>query len=862
MKRLTVGLLAHVDAGKTTLAESILFLCGAIRKIGRVDHGNTFLDTNVQERNRGITVFSKLAVAETGAMRLTLLDTPGHCDFSAEMERVLPVLDAAVLVISGIDGVQSHTETVWRLLAAYGIPVFLFVNKTDLPAFSRAKVLAELKEKLSPFIEPFDDEEEYPFPERIAQTDERLTDVYLNTGEVPASLVSRSVRERSLFPCLFGSALHSEGVSSLLSCLETYLEEPRYPSVFSARVFKIGRDPSGTRLTYLKLTGGSLRVKQTVEGVHGGKIEGIRFYSGEKYRSADSAAAGDICAVTGLEKTEPGDGLGDAPDVWNPTLQPVLSYRIVTESDLDPFTVCGRLRVFSEEDPALHLRWSEDRKEMELSLMGEIQMEILSGEILRRTGIRVRFDEPRVVYRETVSRPVSCAGHFEPLRHYAEVHLLLEPGIPGEGVVFDTVCPERVLAGSWQRLILSQLEEAMPSGVLTGGELTDLHVVLTGGRAHPKHTEGGDFLQAARRAVRQGLMKARSEGSAVLLEPWYRYTLSVPVSCSGRALHDLERRSATVTLRTSDSGLEAVITGCIPVSEAREYGAEVRGYTGGRGKLTLVPHGYAPCHNPEGAISASGYDPEKDPDCPSASVFCRSGAGFLVPWEEADRAMHAESVLSPRDGKEETDVPLRSGPAEGPSRSAREWSERELREIFERTYGPVRSRTFFSPSPPGKTAETRETYLSHTDPAEEYVLVDGYNIIHAWEELASVARDSMDLAREMLIRMMVNYQGFTGCNLILVFDAYRTDIPRGRIERNGGIFLIFTGTKETADAFIERVTYDIGKNREVRVATSDSLEQMIILGHGARRVSARAFGEEVRGVLDQMARLLDTGREQ
>ncbi len=879
MKKLTVGILAHVDAGKTTLSEHLLYLSGCIRTPGRVDHKNTFLDTDAMERSRGITIFSKQAVLTTPDMTVYLMDTPGHTDFSAEMERVLSVLDYAILVISATDGVQIHTRTVWRLLSHHKIPTFLFINKMDLAgAADREALLSALTEKLSEGCVDFGllAANKGAFYEDAAMHGEALMTEYLETGALTDRSLSLSVRERILFPCYFGSALKGEGVAALLSGLSRYTVEPERGETFGARVYKVGRDPSGVRLTYLHITGGTLRVKTPLTGKrtvggHGAsedtwqeKVDGIRIYSGEKYKAVDAVSRGDVCAVTGLTSAMPGDGLGVEENIPGPTLTPVLSYRLCLPPDCNENEMYLRLQQLGEEDPTLHLTRDRDLGEIRVSLMGEMQMEILTHRIKERFGIDVTFDMGNILYYETVGEPIACAGHFEPLRHYAEVHLLIEPGEVGGGVTFDSVCPENTLARNWQRLILSQLEEMLPPGTLIGAPLTDLRITLTGGRAHVKHTEGGDFLEAARRALRQGLMKAREAGSARLLEPWYDFRITLPDASAGRAIGDIQRMTGTVQPpEMGDEPGQTVLVGCAPASAMRSYPEELISYTRGRGRIALSFHGYAPCHETETVTAEMGYDPDRDTRHPADSVFCSGGAGVRVPWQEADGHMHTESVLARRDAKGIGTGTAFPGAAGGGPRSRRGpvtyadrmEEDRELRSIFERTYGPLSKKTVFIPPPPPVTevAPGLDNYLSMTDPEEEYVLVDGYNMIFSWEELKLLARDSLDLARQTLIHILANYQGYKKCNLILVFDAYKVSDGRGSVERHGGIYVIYTRTAETADSYIERVTYDIGRHRRVRVATSDAMEQIIVLGHGAQRLSAAGFYAEVAGVREEIS---------
>lgn len=890
MKKLTLGILAHVDAGKTTLSEGLLYLCGCIRRLGRVDHRDTFLDTAEPERSRGITVFSKQAVLETPDMTIYLLDTPGHTDFSAEMERVLSVLDYAVLVISASDGVQVHTETLWRLLARHGIPTFCFINKMDLPDTDRAALNAHLHAHLSPACIDFTlcEEDRGLFEEQAAMCSEALMEEYLDRGSLSARSLCEAVAARQIFLCLYGAALKLEGIPALLRMLDDYTLQPQYSDTFSAKVFKIGRDPQGTRLTYLKITGGTLKVKTLLSSKQTDdndmplweeKVDQIRIYSGAKYRAVDEVSAGDICCVTGLTHVFPGNGLGSEEDAPAPTLQPVLTYKLGLPANTPIKETYEKLYQLEEEDPMLHLTLQPAEGEIRISLMGEIQMDVLADTIRERFGLSVTFDRGTIVYRETLSDSVLCAGHFEPLRHYAEVHLLLEPGEPGSGVTFDSVVPENTLARNWQRLILSQLEEALPTGTLTGAALTDLRIVLCGGRAHIKHTEGGDFLQAATRALRQGLMKARRDSLCVLLEPWYSFRLTVPQECTGRALSDLTQMHATVRpVEMEDETGMALLTGYAPAAkmhafsvsgEAHPYPLEVVAYTRGRGRLTLTFHGFAPCREQEAVAAVIGYEPEHDTAYPADSVFCHQGAGIHIPWQEAEAHMHTENVFSDRQKKADKEDRMHRTGRVLSSRSGRSHTkpfsyaeameeDRELREIFERTYGPISPRSIFVPPPPvTEVTPKRETYLSLLDPSEEYLLVDGYNIIFAWDELKLLARDSLDLARQTLIHILSNYQGYRKCNLILVFDAYRVKDGRGSVERHAGLYVIYTRSHETADTYIEKVTYDIGRAHRVRVATSDALEQVIVMGHGCTRMSAAGLHDEVMRTTEEIRTLVD-----
>ncbi len=880
MKKITTGILAHVDAGKTTLSEGLLYLAGCIRRRGRVDHRDTFFDTANIERQRGITVFSKQAIMETPDTTIYLLDTPGHTDFSAEMERTLDVLDYAILVLSAVDGIQLHTETVWRLLRRRGIPTFIFINKTDLPGKDHDSLLEELHARLSPNCLDFglSAKDQELFDEQCAMCEEQLMEEYLDTGFLHTGSITDAIASCLLFPCYFGSALKMEGIPTFFAGFERFTREPPRGEAFSARVFKIGRDPQGNRLTYMKLLGGSLKVKTTLtascapeeKDYWEEKIDQIRLYSGEKYRVADTVFAGDVCCVTGLTHLLPGHGTGEAEQSPLPVLQPVLSYHVILPPDTPVQPAYQKLAQLAEEDAQLHLRWDAELREIYISLMGEIQMEILQQTIRERFGMEVSFDSGSIVYQETIAEAVECAGHFEPLRHYAEVHLLLEPGEPGSGITFDSICPENTLAGNWQRLILSQLEEELPPGVLTGFPLTDLRITLTGGRAHIKHTEGGDFLQAAKRALRQGLMKARENGTAVLLEPWYAFVCMLPTACTGRAMSDLDRMSAVIRSTEIDttSGMH-ILKGCAPAAALRGYPAAIQSFTRGQGKISLSFHGYAPCHNTEDVVRSIGYIPERDTRNPADSVFCASGAGYTVLWTEADAHMHTCSIFTaakPKTADTKTKISARTLASKSGMRHTKPCSyadavaeDRELKEIFERTYGPIPTRSIFVPPPPATEVKpNRETYLSAMDPTEDYLLVDGYNIIFSWEELKTLARDSLDLARQTLIHILTNYQGYKKYNLILVFDAWRVKEGRGAIEKHGGIYVIYTREKETADTYIEKVTYDIGRQHRVRVATSDAMEQVIILGHGASRMSATNLHEEVMTVMDEIRSHLQT----
>ena len=848
-----IGLLAHVDAGKTTLSESMLYLSGRIRQQGRVDHGNAYLDTYELERERGITIFSKQAELVSGELQITLLDTPGHVDFSAEMERTLRVLDYAILVINGADGVQGHTETLWKLLKQYRIPVFLFVNKMDQNGTDAKKLLKELRAKLSGscirFGEAEDSEE---FLENVAMAEEQVLESYLEYGTIDREEISRLIGERKLFPCYFGSALKNAGVEELLGGLERYTEEKTYPDVFGAKVYKIARDPQGNRLTYLKVTGGVLKVRdliryQDVEE----KVSQIRIYSGEKYDAVQEVRAGRVCAVTGLTKTYPGEGLGAEPPSEGPVLTPVLNYQLILPEGCDTHGMLLKLRQLEEEDPELHIVWNEKLGEIHAQLMGEVQTEILQSMIRERFQTEVTFGPGNIVYKETIKCSVEGVGHFEPLRHYAEVHLLLEPAEPGSGLVFAADCSEDVLDRNWQRLILSHLAEKEHRGVLTGSAITDMKITLVAGRAHLKHTEGGDFRQATYRAVRQGLKSTES----VLLEPYYEFRMEIPAEFVGRALTDIQRMAGE--FQTPDTeGDFAVITGSAPVSEMRDYQLEVTSYTKGRGRLFCTLKGYARCHNAEEVIEQIGYDSEGDLDNPTGSVFCAHGAGFHVSWDQVPDHMHLEYVWTPEAEKEKSTIEAKKG--QGSVQSGRVLSsfsrsveeDKELEEIFLRTYGkierkrPIAERRVESP-------EERQKRI-RKEQMEEYLLVDGYNVIFAWEDLKELAKVNIEGARNKLMDVLCNYQGFKKCNLILVFDAYKVQGQELGVQKYHNIYVVYTKEAETADQYIEKVVHEIGRKYHVTVATSDNVEQVVTLGQGGKLLSARELRTEVEEVQRQI----------
>ena len=848
IKHICAGLLAHVDAGKTTLSEAMLFTAGALRKMGRVDHADAFLDTDAQERERGITIFSKQARLVWEDCEITLLDTPGHVDFSGETERTLSVLDCAVLVISGTDGVQGHTRTLWRLLERYDVPTFLFVNKMDLPGADREARLAELRQRLSPGCADFTGQD---WMEQAATESEEALDRYLSTGELPPETVWPLLRERRLFPCFFGAALHAEGVEELLSGLVRYAPRTVYPEETAARVYKISRDSQGNRLTWLKVTGGALRVRQSISGHHANgepweeKIHQIRLYSGEKFDTTEELEAGAVCAVAGLTGARIGDGLGAEKNASAPALESVFTYRVLPVN-ADPHTVLQKLRILEEEDPLLHVSFDETLREIRVQLMGEVQMEILRQVVKDRFGLELTFDEGSLLYRETIASTVEGVGHYEPLRHYAEVHLLLEPGEPGSGLVFDSMCSTDALDLNWQRLILTHLQEKEHRGVLTGAPITDMRITLAAGRAHPKHTEGGDFRQATYRAVRQGLMRAES----VLLEPWYDVRLELPTAYVGRAMTDLQRMGGRFE-PPETVGEETILTGAAPVAELGQYQRELTAYTRGLGRLYCTLRGYEPCRNAQEVIAEIGYDPEHDTENTPDSVFCSHGAGFVVKWDQVPEHMHLESCLRPEKAPVSAPVPARRTAG-----SVGAALDKELQAIYERTYGPTKERAFVPASVRRERPAGAKVKAAPVPAGPEYLLVDGYNIIYAWDELREVAEDHMDAARQLLMDLMSNFQGIRQCELILVFDAYRVPYHKEEILRYHNIHVVYTKEAETADAYIEKTAHAIAKDHRVRVATSDGLEQLIVLSQGALRVSASSFRMEVEQADEELHAIL------
>ena len=968
MKKLVVGILAHVDAGKTTLSESILYRSGSIRELGRVDHKTAFLDTFPLERLRGITIFSKQAVFTLGDIEITLLDTPGHVDFSAEMERTLQVLDYAVLVINGAEGVQGHTETLWKLLSHYNIPVFLFVNKMDQAGTDPTEILADLKKYLDEGCTDFGKEQAgESMMENIAMCEESLLDQYLETGLVEKNEIIRLVKAREIFPCYFGSALKLTGIDDFLQGMQTYMECDAYPDEFGARIYKVSRDEQGNRLSHMKVTGGSLKVKTLLtnrpentedsqvsekSAIWEEKINQIRIYSGTKYRTVNEAKAGTVCAVTGLTRTKPGEGLGIEAAPKLPLLEPVLTYRMILPKDCDVHNMLLKLRVLEEEEPQLHITWKhpsgisdgrgagtkvwehpsgitdvqkartkvwkhpsgitdvqkartkvwkvqqkegpsgnlgrpknvdnneeapsghigcpknvdinkeapsgyigcpknvDNNGEIYVQLMGEVQTEILKSIILERFGVSVAFSAGNILYKETISEPAEGVGHFEPLRHYAEVHLLLEPLEPGSGLVFDVSCSEDILGRNWQRLVLTHLKEKDHKGVLTGSSITDMKITLIAGRAHQKHTEGGDFREATYRALRQGLMKAKS----ILLEPYYEFRLEVPSEMVGRAMSDIQKRHGVFHSPEMEQGI-AILTGSAPASELQNYQLEVQSYTSGRGRLFCTLKGYEACHNTEEVIDKIGYDAKADMDNPADSVFCSHGAGFLVSWDQVEHYMHVDSGLRFNNAKREQEEAIRKVPT---AKSSDFWKEeKELEEIFQAAYGSGKRESGSYSRPvradlPADLPSTKERKPKKQKNAEEYLLVDGYNIIFAWDELKELAKENIGAARDQLMDILCNYQGFVNCILILVFDAYNVDRHTEEVLQYKNIFVVYTKEAETADQYIEKTVHEIGRKHQVIVATSDGLEQMIISGEGGRLLSAKGLEKEIERVKEQI----------
>ena len=890
MKKLVVGILAHVDSGKTTLSEAMLYTAGKIRKLGRVDHKDAYLDTDAQERERGITIFSKQAVFTYDGMEITLLDTPGHVDFSAEMERTLQVLDYAILVINGMDGVQSHTDTLWKLLKRYEIPTFIFVNKMDMEGTDKDAVFQNIRKKLDGDCVDFSSGDR---DEQIAMADERLLDTYLDSGMVEVEDIIEAILDRKIFPCFWGSALKLSGVQELLDAMNTYMVMPAYNAEFGGRIFKISRDAKGERLTYMKVTGGSLKCREQIEGTEG-KVNQIRIYSGARYETVEEASAGTVCAVTGLGETSAGQGVGCEQENVFAGLEPVLSYKVSYPEDKDAVVVLRDIRQLEEEEPELHVEFAQETGEIFVKVMGQVQLQVLTQIIKDRFGYLISFGMGRIIYKETLAEPVMGVGHFEPLRHYAEVHLLMEPLEPGSGMQFDTICSEDVLDKNWQRLILTHLEEKEYRGVLTGAPITDMKITVTAGRAHQKHTEGGDFRQATYRAVRQGLMM----GECRLLEPVYAFRLEIPTEMTGRAMNDITRMHGRFA-QPEIEGEMSILTGTAPVATMQEYQQDVTAYTRGQGKLSCTLQGYEPCHNEDEVLAASTYDPELDMANPASSVFCAHGAGYIVDWYDVYDMMHVkEDPGFALAGMEDVLRNITSEPTEADEdnrkRMAREqqdagapvYDEKELEDIFVRTYGSNsrenaaynkagfnrhnksvseadwyvkkaaehgKSKTAGAqtPSVGSKTADTgiaRPGAYRKQKGEKEYLLVDGYNVIFAWDDLKALAAVNIDSARDKLIDVMSNYQGYVGCELILVFDAYKVKQNPGSITKHGNIHVVYTKEAETADMYIEKTTHELGRKYKVTVASSDGLEQLIIMGQGALRMTSRGLREEVERV--------------
>lgn len=890
MKKLVVGILAHVDSGKTTLSEAMLYTAGKIRKLGRVDHKDAYLDTDAQERERGITIFSKQAVFTYDGMEITLLDTPGHVDFSAEMERTLQVLDYAILVINGMDGVQSHTDTLWKLLKRYEIPTFIFVNKMDMDGADKDAVFQNIRKKLDGDCVDFSSGDR---DEQIAMADERLLDTYLDSGMVETEDIIEAILDRKIFPCFWGSALKLSGVQELLDAMNAYMVMPAYNTEFGGRVFKISRDAKGERLTYMKVTGGNLKCREQIEGTDG-KVNQIRIYSGARYETVEEAPAGTVCAVTGLGETSAGQGVGCEQENVFAGLEPVLSYKVSYPEDKDAVVVLRDIRQLEEEEPELHVEFAQETREIFVKVMGQVQLQVLTQIIKDRFGYHISFGMGRIIYKETLAEPVMGVGHFEPLRHYAEVHLLMEPLEPGSGMQFDTICSEDVLDKNWQRLILTHLEEKEYRGVLTGAPITDMKITVTAGRAHQKHTEGGDFRQATYRAVRQGLMM----GECRLLEPVYAFRLEIPTEMTGRAMNDITRMHGRFA-QPEIEGEMSILTGTAPVATMQEYQQDVTAYTRGQGKLSCTLQGYEPCHNEDEVLAASTYDPELDMANPASSVFCAHGAGYIVDWYDVYDMMHVkEDPGFALAGMEDVLRNITSEPTEADEdnrkRMARErqdvgapvYDEKELEDIFVRTYGSNsrenaaynkagfnrynksvseadwyvkkaaehgKSKTTGAQTPAVglKTADTgiaRPGAYRKQKGEKEYLLVDGYNVIFAWDDLKALAAVNIDSARDKLIDIMSNYQGYVGCELILVFDAYKVKQNPGSITKHGNIHVVYTKEAETADMYIEKTTHELGRKYKVTVASSDGLEQLIIMGQGALRMSSRGLREEVERV--------------
>lgn len=835
MKKSVVGILAHVDAGKTTLAEAMLYCTGKIRKAGRVDHGDTLLDTHELEKERGITIFASQAVLSTENIEIALLDTPGHVDFSAETERTLQVLDYAILVISGIDGVQSHTRTLWKLLSLYNIPTFIFVTKMDFARKSREEIVAELQKELNESCFDFQGENLY---ENLAVCREDLLDKFLETDKIDDEDIAELIKSRLAFPCFFGSGLKFQGIDDFISMLEKYITEKSYRDEFGAKVFKISHDENGNRVTHLKVTGGKLRVRDTVGDE---KVAQIRIYSGAKFITTDEVVAGQVCAVTGLDKTVNGQGIGYEEKSGKPVFEPVMNYRMVLPADCDAKTIMPKLRLLEEEDPQLHITWNSHLQEIHVGLMGEIQAEILKSLVRERFGVDVEIDSGRVLYKETIENKVEGVGHYEPLRHYAEVHLIMEPLPLGSGLVFDAKCSEDVLDRNWQRLIMVHLHEKQHVGVLTGSPITDMKITLAAGRAHIKHTEGGDFRQATYRAIRQGLMQAKSK----LLEPYYSFILEVPTEQLGRAMNDIRMKNGTLS-SPENSGDMSIVKGKAPVTLMNGYSLEVAAYTGGRGRLMLEMSGYDECHNADKVIEEFNYQPEADLDNTPDSVFCAHGGGFGVKWDKVSEYMHLESCLE----KEKPYTPA-------VNRRNLHIDDKELERIMEREFGKV-SYDLYRPTPKGSANDNHDFELK---PRKQHVIVDGYNVIFAWDDLKKTAETNLQAAREQLMNILCNYAAFTKYNIVLVFDAYKVAGNTGEQFNYHNIHVAYTKERELGDVYIERLVSEIGKNDKVRVVTSDGLIQLSAVRYGVLRMSAAEFEREVDDVHAKIDKILEENKD-
>lgn len=842
-----VGILAHVDSGKTTLAESMMYNAGAIRRLGRVDHQDSFLDNNGMERKRGITIFSKQACFTWNFQNISLLDTPGHVDFSAEMERTLQVLDYAILVISGPEGIQAHTKTLWMLLERYEIPTVIFVNKMDQGVCDMTQLTELLEKKLSQRCVNFSiDHTSEEWMENVAMTDEAVMEHYLDCGEIDEEALKRIFAERRIFPCFFGSALKNQGITEFLDGFTKLCRAKEYPEEFSARVFKIGRDEQNTRLTHIKITGGRLKVKQVVNDE---KIDQIRVYSGAQFESCEEMTAGSVCTVTGLEHTFCGQGLGMLENSVIPILEPIMTYKVNFINEVNPFVMYGKIRVLEEEDPCLHIIWNEKLREIHMQIMGDVQIDIIRNMIFERFGEDVYFDAGSIVYKETIAKECIGIGHFEPLRHYAEVHIKMEPLEKGSGIEYKSECSEDVLDKNWQRLILTNLKEKAHKGVLTGSDITDVRYVIVNGRAHLKHTEGGDFRQATYRAVRQGLMSAES----VLLEPYYSFRLELPQDCLGRAMTDITKMCGKMDDPVFEAG-QAILTGSCPVDTMQDYSREVISYTHGEGKLFMQVCGYDVCHNPEEVMKKSRYDAQADLENTPDSVFCAHGAGFVVPWYEVQEYAHLELEKEQEIHPGNYIIPQKSSFQDGVI------GQDEIDEIMERTYGRTRQeRTKWAKTvhAPRQSEGIGETGYAPKKKLKEYLLVDGYNIIFAWQELNELSRLNIDAARDRLMDILCNYQGYVKCELILVFDAYKVSGGKGSVFDYHNIHVVYTKEAETADQYIEKITHKLTKEYNVTVATSDRLEQMIIFGAGANRISAQGLLEEVKRINQDISHDID-----